>query len=484
MIKVVVSNNIERGLIRSDDMFDLESMPMPLRRDEKNITVKFYVFDIKAKKYILFTKADDCTVDDRFIYTGNAGMIWFKLCFPLSYIRNKNSENLYAGGQKSINECLKTYKKIKAGDKLDDSINPMEMFTVNRKEDCLEIYPLYQFTQQTYIALQQKYIDMIIEYYEKNINALSGFADKKLMLLSNQIYYMSNDKWISFQDKVDILQNGGWYILKNNNLNVEYYFGKAEYMSNRIKWQGNKIGHPQNNPRKIEPLFDVYNCWYFSFDTLKNIYQKLNNDVTMEEVHTEALKLILELIRGILEYIITDIGCSITFNIFNNDNKLIEDKSMNLSKEDKIARFFESYVSMVTSNVVDMNDTDESGKPHYVFNKYCTSWHNGSIKPENVAGLYVTKTEHAYSVNMATSLKDAISKLGEDTVYRYIYIDLSQMDRDFLNKRKESDIYAGFLYGVEGLVNDLLRFIARDLNVKYINDAFDSATNTAFDNMI
>lgn len=492
MLLVVTSNNIERGLIPTNRLFDYTKygiiVKRLLRNEDKRMTVKFFCYNNSVKKFKLFTVADNCTINKRYIFTGNAGIIWFKLNFPLSYIRNRYGEILYNGGQDAFGKCKKIYSGLQTGGVLDDDVNPMEAFEIQRKQDengtsWLEIYPKYQFGKKQYPYLSAKYKKLIEKYYCDNVHLISSFS-RKIDDFQISNITSTNNRWITQEDAIDILQNGGWYILKNvlAKGKNEYYFGKAEYMSNRIKWQNSKIGHPKNNAYKIEPLFDYYNTWYFSFDILEQIYSDFQEDGRLEKIHTNLLYMIKNILKEVVGFISADMGCEIIVdNVCHNkvaDN--IEQKSID-------DRFFESYVSMVTSNTIDNSD-DESGKPHYVFNSYCTSWQSKRNSDENtigdVAGLIITKYNDDCRLISTTSLNRSIDELADEVYYRYIKLDFSRMDEDFKKGRKNSDIYAGFLYGVEGLVNDILRFWARDLEVEYYNDNFDAATNTAFDKMV
>lgn len=475
MLLVVTSNNLMRGLIPTDDMPE-----KIIKKEEKSITVKFYNYNYKLKKPELFTVSNNCTVNERFIFTGNAGSIWFKLNFPLSYIRNIYGENLYKGGQRAINKCLKEYSKSKPGDVLDDAINPMEFYFIIRSKDgnSLEVYSIYRFGIKEYSYLSPKYKDMFMKYYDDNINLLSRFApridDHNMDNLAK-----TNDCWIKKDDPIDIFPNGGWYILKSTlgDGKEKYYFGKADDMSRRIKWQKSKIGHPQNNAYKLEPLFDCYNAWYFSFDKLDCIYKDGEN------IYINLLNMITILLKKIVGYISKDMGCPI---IIDDINTCI--KENNAEEKTDIEKFFDLYISMITSNTIDIDGKSEKGKPHYVFNSYCTSWKIKKSKEEDIIGkgmgLLMTKCNGSYKLIPTSSLYDSISELGDDVYYRYIKLDFSRMNQDYKTERSKADIHAGFLYGVEGLVNDILRFLARDLDIAYYNDAFDSASNTAYNYMI
>ncbi|MBR2045039.1 MAG: hypothetical protein IJ958_02760 [Agathobacter sp.] len=485
---VVTSNNLIRGLIPTDGLFDIEDFWGNVTKgifaaDEKTISINFYNWDFEKRETRLFVSVTDCTVDERFIYAGNAGMLWFKINFPLSYVRNIKGQNLYAGGKAGIKKTLKEYTKSKI---LEEDVIPYELFVISRnREDngsYIDIYPQYQFTKRNYRILSEAYKNLLIDYYTQNYSLLAR------TIIRNENKYIclnSEENWITNQDNRDILPKGGWYILKNSIPREEYYFGKAENMSNRIKWQKSeneqKIGHPQNNPNKVEPLFDYYKAWYFNFDIISSLISNVDEGkMEFHDVYSELLKIISSIIGQI---VMSVLGDKISFEWKDLEAAVESYNNVPSSLDD----FFDDFLWMMSSTKVkDGEEIQDNGQVHYVFNKLSSSWiSNAQIeKFPNMGGILITKgLDNRYLFYCSTNLRSLENQIGKDGFSRFICMDFEQMEGDIKNKNM-NNIWVGFLYGVEGVVNDILRFVFRDLNIKHLNDAFDTASNVAFNNMV
>lgn len=480
---VVTSNNLERGLIPTDKLISPNGRGI-FSVDEKAVTVSFYNYDYENKEAKLFARVNECTIDERFIYVGNAGSLWFKLNFPLSYVRNVKGQNLYAGGQKGIKKTLNAYKNALT---LSDDIIPYEFFIICR--DCqddksrIEIYPQYQYTKKNYEILPNTYKEILLEYYKENYFVLDGFAK----LNTNKNMWLSSDeKWISDSSK-DILCQGGWYILKNSIPQEEYYFGKAENMSNRIKWQKEKekrrIGHPQNNVNKVEPLFDEYKTWYLSFDKIIQLVDEYDEkSENLGELYCEILNIVSYIVGKIISSILGD---RIILDLHDADEEIyVISHGVN---EKTLDMFFDNFICMVNgANIKASEENMDNGQCHYVFNRFCSSWiKNDKLgKLPNTSGILISKdSDNRYFLCSATNLSSLEEKIEKEGYTRYICVDFKQMETDIKN-RNVNNIWVGFLYGVEGLVNDILRFIFRDLNIRCLNDAFDTASNVAYNNIV
>ena len=256
-------------------------------------------------------------------------------------------------------------------------------------------------------------------------------------------------------------------------------------MSNRIKWQKSeneqKIGHPQNNPNKVEPLFDYYKAWYFNFDIISSLISNVDEGkMEFHDVYSELLKIISSIIGQI---VMSVLGDKISFEWKDLEAAVESYNNVPSSLDD----FFDDFLWMMSSTKVkDGEEIQDNGQVHYVFNKLSSSWiSNAQIeKFPNMGGILITKgLDNRYLFYCSTNLRSLENQIGKDGFSRFICMDFEQMEGDIKNKNM-NNIWVGFLYGVEGVVNDILRFVFRDLNIKHLNDAFDTASNVAFNNMV